>query len=275
MQTEDPVAPADPARSNPDPHDLPGAERSGVDIADESDETLARAAAVGDRAAFDELVRRTLPMLLRYARRMVSDAGNAEDVVQEALLAAWKGLPRFGFQSSFRTWVFSIAHRKIIDLRRRRSDVAADDEFLTAIPSSSPTPLDDAMGTSLRDALERELAEMPYLSRATWWLREMEGLSHPEIARVLDITPNSVRGHLQRTRARLAERMEPWRPGRDPAGPDRPSQSTHPPKRPDPPAGRAPRRQGRSSTTADPPDTAPSPTTQDPPTSETTWQSRT
>lgn len=269
MQTEDPVAPADPARSNPDPHDRPGAERSGVDIADESDETLARAAEVGDRAAFDELVRRTLPMLLRYARRMVSDAGNAEDVVQEALLAAWKGLPRFGFQSSFRTWVFSIAHRKIIDLRRRRSEVAADDEFLTAIPSSSPTPLDDAMGTSLRDALERELAELPYLSRATWWLREMEGLSHPEIARVLDITPNSVRGHLQRTRARLAERMEPWRPGRDPAGDDRPPTRPDPSARRHPPARRAARTQHRPSTTADPPSNP------DPPISETTWQSRT
>lgn len=273
MQTEDPVAPPDPACSDPDLDDLARGDVpvkvSGLDIADESDETLARAAAVGDRAAFDELVRRTLPMLLRYARRMVSDVGNAEDVVQEALLAAWKGLPRFGFQSSFRTWVFSIAHRKIIDLRRRRSEVAADDEFLTAIPSSSPTPLDDAMGTSLRDALERELAELPYLSRATWWLREMEGLSHPEIARVLDITPNSVRGHLQRTRARLAERMEPWRPGRDPAVSDRPARRADPPRRPDPPAGRAPRPKGGPSTTSDPP------TTPDPPTSETTWQSRT
>ena len=144
-------------------------------------------------------------MLLRYANRMTPDRQNAEDVVQETLLAAWKGLPRFGFQSSFRTWVFSIAHRKIIDIRRKRSELAADDEFLTAVPSSSPTPVDDAMETSLMDALERELAELPYNSRAAWWLREMEGLSHPEIARILQITPGSVRGHLQRTRARLAE----------------------------------------------------------------------
>ncbi|GGF18298.1 RNA polymerase sigma factor [Williamsia phyllosphaerae] len=190
------------------------------DVATDSDELLARAAAIGDRAAFDELVRRTLPMLLRYANRMTPDRQNAEDVVQETLLAAWKGLPRFGFQSSFRTWVFSIAHRKIIDIRRKRSELAADDEFLTAVPSSSPTPVDDAMETSLMDALERELAELPYNSRAAWWLREMEGLSHPEIARILQITPGSVRGHLQRTRARLAERMEPWRPGGtgDPTG---------------------------------------------------------
>ncbi|MBJ7290849.1 MAG: sigma-70 family RNA polymerase sigma factor [Williamsia sp.] len=190
------------------------------DVATDSDELLARAAAIGDRAAFDELVRRTLPMLLRYANRMTPDRQNAEDVVQETLLAAWKGLPRFGFQSSFRTWVFSIAHRKIIDIRRKRSELAADDEFLSAVPSSSPTPVDDAMETSLMDALERELADLPYNSRAAWWLREMEGLSHPEIARILQITPGSVRGHLQRTRARLAERMEPWRPGGtgDPTG---------------------------------------------------------
>ncbi len=191
-----------------------------ADVATDSDELLARAAAIGDRAAFDELVHRTLPVLLRYARRMTPDQQNAEDIVQETLLASWKGLPRFNFQSSFRTWVFSIAHRKIIDLRRKHRELAADDEFLAAVPSTSPTPIDDAMEMSLMEALERELADLPYNSRAAWWLREMEGLSHPEIARILQITPGSVRGHLQRTRARLAERMEPWRPGGtgDPSG---------------------------------------------------------
>ncbi|MGZ8177933.1 RNA polymerase sigma factor [Williamsia sp. SKLECPSW1] len=188
-------------------------------LADETDESLAASAAVGDRGAFEELVRRTLPLLLRYARRLTPDAQNAEDVVQETLVAAWKGLPKFGFQSSFRTWVFSIAHRKIIDLRRRRVDAPSDDEMMIAVPDRRPGPADTAVGRSLHEALEVELAALTPTARAVWWLREMEGLSHPEIGEILSISPNSVRGHLQRTRARLAERLEPWRPR--PSGRDR------------------------------------------------------
>lgn len=181
-------------------------------LADESDESLAASAAVGDRGAFEELVRRTLPVLLGYARRLTPDAQNAEDVVQETLVAAWKGLPTFGFQSSFRTWVFAIAHRKIIDLRRRRVDAPFDDEVMIALPDRRPGPADAAVGRSLHEALEVELAALTPTARAVWWLREMEGLSHPEIAHILSISPTSVRGHLQRTRAKLAERLEPWRP---------------------------------------------------------------
>ena len=188
-------------------------------LAEETDESLAAGAAVGDRAAFEELVRRTLPLLLRYARRLTPDAQNAEDVVQETLVAAWKGLPRFGFQSSFRTWVFSIAHRKIIDLRRRRVEAPFDDEVMIALPDRRPGPADAAVGQSLHEALEAELGALTPTARAVWWLREMEGLSHPEIGEILSISPNSVRGHLQRTRARLAERLEPWRPR--PSGPER------------------------------------------------------
>ncbi|MFD0925611.1 RNA polymerase sigma factor [Williamsia deligens] len=187
-------------------------------LAEETDESLASSAAVGDRAAFEELVRRTLPLLLRYARRLTPDAQNAEDVVQETLVAAWKGLPKFTFQSSFRTWVFAIAHRKIIDLRRRRVEAPFDDEVMIALPDRRPGPADAALGRSLQEALEAELSALTPTSRAVWWLREMEGLSHPEIGEILSISPNSVRGHLQRTRARLAERLEPWRPR--PARPD-------------------------------------------------------
>ncbi|MBT0567307.1 RNA polymerase sigma factor [Williamsia sp. CHRR-6] len=184
----------------------------------ESDDMLARAAAVGDRDAFEELVRRTLPMLLRYANRMTPDRGKAEEVVQETLLAAWRGLPKFAFQSSFRTWAFSIAHRKIIDLRRKQTELLAEDDMLAAVPSGRPTPAQESMAGSLLEALEQELAQLPHVARAVWWLREMEGMSHPEIAAALQISPGSVRGNLQRTRARLAERMQPWRPGGNGSG---------------------------------------------------------
>ena len=74
-----------------------------------SDDDLAGAAAVGDQDAFEILVTRLSPGLLRYLRRMVTDPQIAEDLAQDTLLDAWKGLPDFEFRSTFRTWMFGIA----------------------------------------------------------------------------------------------------------------------------------------------------------------------
>lgn len=178
-----------------------------------SDDELAAASAAGDAEAFGVLVTRLSPSLLRYTRRMVSDPQIAEDLAQETLLQAWKGLGDFAFRSSFRTWMFSIAHRKVIDHHRRRRDVPTPEEHFVDLASPVAPPSDEVMRRSLTEALRTELGSLPPTSRAAWWLREVEGLSLTEIAGILQVTPGSVRGHLQRSRKFLATRLEPWRPG--------------------------------------------------------------
>lgn len=153
-----------------------------------SDDELAGAAAVGDRAAFDVLVTRLTPVLLRYLRRMVSDSHVAEDLAQETLLHAWKGLPDFAFRSSFRTWMFSIGHRKAVDHYRRRRDVPTETDDFAAMASAAPEPADAVEHASLREALTFELSQLSPAARACWWLREVEGLSHDEIAGVLRLS---------------------------------------------------------------------------------------
>lgn len=184
-----------------------------LDLAEVSEDELAAAAAVGDAEAFTELVTRLSPVLLRYLRRMIADPQAAEDVAQDTFLDAWRGLPDFGFRSSFKTWMFAIAHRKTIDYRRRRRDVPTDDDAFADLAAAAPLPADETLHRNLVDALGAELATLPRTSRAVWWLREVEGQSLGEIARILAITPGSVRGHLQRSRKYLATRLEPWRPG--------------------------------------------------------------
>jgi RNA polymerase sigma-70 factor (ECF subfamily) len=181
-----------------------------VDV--EGEESLIRAAALGDRIAFDELVRRHLKPLLRYATRLTDSPVTAEDITQETFLAAWRGLPGFTFRSSFRTWLFTIASRKTMDLRRRRSAVPVSDDALDGADQRNPGPYAQALGHSLLEALEFELGQLSPHSRACWWLREVEGLSHDEIAVALAISRGSVRGHLQRSRAQLALRLAPWKP---------------------------------------------------------------
>jgi len=178
----------------------------------ESEASLIRYAALGDRSAFEELVRAHLKPLLRYANRLTGSPSTAEDITQETFLAAWRGLPGFGFESSFRTWLFTIASRKTIDLRRRRTAIPVADEVLERPDPHAPGPDDQAVGRSLLDALQYELGRLSPQARACWWLREVEGMPHEDIATALAITRGSVRGHLQRTRAHLAVRLAPWKP---------------------------------------------------------------
>jgi RNA polymerase sigma-70 factor, ECF subfamily len=191
-------------------------EGPGLVLSEMSDDELAAAAAVGDKEAFAVLVTRVSPGLLGYLRRMVTDPQTAEDLAQETLLHAWKSLPDFGFRSSFRTWMFSIAHRRTIDHRRRRHDVPTVDDRFIDLADPAPLPAERAEQSSLVEALRQELGSLPETSRAAWWLREAEGLSLDEISRVLQISTGSVRGHLQRSRRYLSIRLAPWRPGGPP-----------------------------------------------------------
>lgn len=178
-----------------------------------TDDALVRAARLGDEDAFHELVDRHGPGMLRYARRLVggSDADAAE-VVQEAFISAWKSLDSFRGESSLRTWLFRLVHRRAVDLQRHRRPTPIDDELLSrVVRSADDNPLQDVLDSELLEALQAALDELPWNQRAAWLLREVEGLGYEEIARTMGTTVASVRGHLHRGRRQLAERMARWR----------------------------------------------------------------
>ncbi|GAB3130722.1 sigma-70 family RNA polymerase sigma factor [Tsukamurella serpentis] len=171
-----------------------------------SDETLTRRAQRGDTAAFDVLVRRHAGAMHRFVARTMPERSDCDDIVQESLIAAWKAMPTFAHRSTLRTWLFSIAARKTADVLRRRTPVV-DSEAVQDAVASEPGPGQTAADRDFLDALGRELGRLPYQARAAWWLREVDGLSVAEIASVLRTSEGSVRGHLQRTRKRLAEAL--------------------------------------------------------------------
>lgn len=173
------------------------------------DLALARAAALGDRRAFETIVARHGPALTRYALRATPDRGDAEDLVQDALVAAWQSLDRYDGRSALRTWLFGILVHKVQSFRRRRRAVPVTDEVLDRPDAADP--VQDAADRELRDALEAALHQLPERQRSVWVLVEVEGLSQAEVAEVLHTTPDSVRGQLFRARRALAEGMKEWR----------------------------------------------------------------
>lgn len=176
-----------------------------------ADERLWRAASLGDDDAFAAIVDRHGPAMLRYARRMLNDHGDAQEVVQDAFVAAWKGLPDFRGDAALRTWLFTLTARKAIDLRRRRRPVPVDDDLVEDLADPSAEAFGPAMYADLLQALDAALSALPWRQRASWLLREVEQMSYSEIAAVLHSTPTVVRGQLHRARAALQERLAGWR----------------------------------------------------------------
>ena len=177
------------------------------------DRTLAAAAALGDRAAFETIVHRYGPLLYGYVRRMIGDYSTVDDVVQETLVAAWRQIEGYRGDASLKTWLFRICDRKVIDSHRLRYAEPIDDRLLDPVDASADSdPAVVLSNTEFLAALERALAELPVRQRACWVLREIDGLTFPEIGVTLKLSPGAARGHHHRAQRTLQQRMQRWQP---------------------------------------------------------------
>jgi RNA polymerase sigma-70 factor, ECF subfamily len=183
----------------------PGDEMASGAATSEAD--LVQRARSGDRAAFEELVRRHADRLYAVVLRFVADAGEAEEVTQEAFLRAWRGIGRFQGKSQFFTWLYRIG----INEAKRRADRRPAPGLVTSIEES---PVDDAPDWSeapefraeqadVRMVLERAVRSLPPAYRAPLVLRDVEGVSTREAAEVMGLREAAFKSRL---RARLAVR---------------------------------------------------------------------
>ncbi len=170
---------------------------------------LARYAA-GDLAAARALTARHLGRLLGFARRMLGDAAEAEDVAQEAMLRLWQIAPHWRpGEARISTWLYRVTANLCTDRLRRRRGVALE---------AAPEPADPAPGalaaliaTDRAAALEAALALLPPRQRQAVMLRHLEGLGNAEIADVMDIGVAAVESLIARGRRALAARLAPRR----------------------------------------------------------------
>ena len=181
-----------------------------------ADAELLEEARAGSGPALETLLERHEARLYRFARRLCRQREDAEDVLQESLLAAARGLPRFRGGSSIGTWLYTIARSFCIKKRRRSVfapvEVSLDTDASAAAggvtdPSRRP---DEALEASrLQAALEREIARLDRPYREVLLLRDVEGLSSAEVARVTGLSVAAVKTRLHRARARLRTALAP------------------------------------------------------------------
>ena len=182
---------------------------------DADTELVARARA-GERAAFDLLVERYQGRLLRLARRLLRDQAEAEDVVQETFLKAYRALPRFRGEAAFYTWLYRIAinaARNAIMNRGRRGGVPP----AAAAPAVAPedalaeiaTPESMLLSKQVMQAVDAAMDALPLELRTAIVLREIEGLSYEEIAQIMQSPLGTVRSRIFRAREAIARRLRP------------------------------------------------------------------
>ncbi|MGH9506107.1 MAG: sigma-70 family RNA polymerase sigma factor [Terriglobales bacterium] len=179
--------------------------------------TLVAAAQRGDLAAFEQLVQRYEPRVLRLAMRIVGNEADAEDVMQEAFLKAYAKLGQFQRQSSFYTWVVRIAvNEALMRLRRRRGgkELSLDEEMDTGeellpreIEDWRPNPEQQLARQELHDLLGDSIASLALPYRVVFQLRDVEGLSTEETADVLRLTIPAVKSRLLRARLQLRNKL--------------------------------------------------------------------
>jgi len=166
------------------------------------------AARRGDQDAFEKLVRLYEKRVLALTQRMCKNPEDAAEAAQEAFLAAWQGLKNFRGESSFSTWLYRLASNACVDLLRRegrrQAAVSLDDEDVNLdIPTSIPSPQEEAERRELGEQIEAGLRALPPEYRAVLVLREVHQLRYEEIAGSLGLDLGTVKSRISRGRKRL------------------------------------------------------------------------
>jgi len=181
-------------------------------VLDLTDADAVARAREGDHEAFRTLVDRYQGRAYRLAARLLGDAEQARDAVQEGFLKAYGSLDRFEGRSGFYTWLYRLVFNLCIDMKRRdRSSrhVVWDDDVAQEV-ASSEDPRGAGAGAEasrgeLREALALAIDQLPEDAKRTLLLREVDGLSYAEIALALRIPKGTVMSRLHHARRRVRE----------------------------------------------------------------------
>jgi RNA polymerase sigma-70 factor, ECF subfamily len=189
-----------------------------------AEQAVVERARSGDGEAFRELVDRHSRPLFRLAYRMTGSESDAEDVVQETFLKAYRQLSRFDGRASFGTWLHRIGANCALDIvraRRRRAEQFSEpwgsagdvggftDDPVSAAPSADPAPDRLAMAGQTRRRVAEAMNELSAVERAAFVMRHFEGMSMEDIGRALGCQTGAAKHSVFRAVHKLRRALEP------------------------------------------------------------------
>ncbi len=182
-----------------------------------TDPALVASARTGDPDAFRVLVERHSRPLFGLAYRMTGNESDAEDIVQESFLRAYRQLGKFDERASFGTWIYRIAVNCSLDLvraRSRRSErqqpvEGEGEDAIAALPSPAPGPDRMALSGELRERLAAAMDRLSATERSAFVLRHFEGMRIEDVSRALGCQPNAAKHSVFRAVQKLRRALEP------------------------------------------------------------------
>ncbi len=184
-----------------------------------SDAAAVRGVRSGDKDAFRPLVERYSHMIFVLAFRMTNSEPDAEEIVQETFLKAYRALPSFQERSNFATWLYRIATNCALDLLSRRknqpqlaSETMTDedqDSPETLLPSSAPDPERQMYSAELQEKIGAAMGLLTPVEKAAFVLRHFEGRSVEEIAATLKVKAGAAKQSIFRAVQKMRSALEP------------------------------------------------------------------
>jgi len=180
----------------------------------DEDAPLVERARGGDRAAFEELVRRYADRLYAVVVRLTLDEQEAEEITQEAFLRAWRGIEGSRGSARFFTWLYRIG----VNEAKRRAERRSSESWVSSleerpaqdVPDACPGPEQRTTQRELRSALEQAIRALPLAYRAPLILRDVEGLSTAEAASILGLREAAFKSRVHRARLAVREAVDDY-----------------------------------------------------------------
>lgn len=192
----------------------------------QSDIQLIREAKKGNKAAFAQLVKRYEDTVYRFSFKVCRNRTHAEEALQDTFISMYRNLGSFDGRSKLTTWLYRIAANNCLMKRRRKkidsvlesydeASVNADGMLQHRVPRWDETPADIVMKRELNEVLEKAILKLPPDYRIVFVLRDVEGNSNEETAKIVGISVEATKSRLRRARAFLRDQLHPYMTSRE------------------------------------------------------------